>query len=72
MAVEWAAGSVPWAAADPPHWLPRQVKGFGALRKAGAGVAGNEGLGVVMSVGSGVTDLKKDDFVVPSGAGFGA
>ena len=48
------------------------MKGFGGLRKAGAGVAGNEGLGVVMSVGSGVTDLKVDDFVVPSGAGFGA
>lgn len=35
------------------------------------GVAGNEGLGVVVSVGSAVTDLKADDHVVPTGYGFG-
>lgn len=48
-----------------------QVKGFGASRGAAGGVAGNEGVGVVMSVGSSVTDLKANDYVVPAGVGFG-
>lgn len=34
-------------------------------------MAGNEGLGKVLSTGSGVADLAKDDFVVPAAAGFG-
>lgn len=48
-----------------------QVKGFGASRGASSGIAGNEGLGQVLSVGSAVSDLKKDDYIVPATTGFG-
>jgi trans-2-enoyl-CoA reductase len=35
-------------------------------------VGGNEGLGQVVQVGSGVTDLKVNDYVMPAKPGFGA
>lgn len=46
-----------------------EIKGFSS--SGSTGVAGNEGLGKVLSTGSGVADLAKDDFVVPAAAGFG-
>lgn len=46
-----------------------QIKGFGSSRRTG--VAGNEGVGKVVSTGSAVTDLKVNDLVVPAQAGVG-
>jgi len=46
----------------------RQIEGYSG---AGTGVAGTEGVATVVKVGSGVTNLKVNDAVVPSRSSFG-
>lgn len=48
-----------------------QIQGHYAIRPTFPAVAGNEGVAVVTAVGSGVTNVKVNDRVIPTQAGFG-
>lgn len=48
-----------------------QIQGHYAIRPKFPAVAGNEGVAVVTAVGSGVTNVKVNDRVIPTQAGFG-
>ena len=47
------------------------VEGVYGIKASFPAVGGNEGVGVVKKVGSGVKGLKEGDWVIPSSAGFG-
>lgn len=49
-----------------------QIQGAYAIKPKFPAVAGNEGVAVVTAVGSGVTNVKVNDRVIPTSAGFGA
>ncbi|RLN73909.1 hypothetical protein BBJ28_00013377, partial [Nothophytophthora sp. Chile5] len=48
-----------------------QIQGAYAIKPKFPAVAGNEGVAVVTAVGSGVINVKVNDRVIPTGAGFG-
>ncbi|KAG7389259.1 hypothetical protein PHYPSEUDO_010817 [Phytophthora pseudosyringae] len=48
-----------------------QIQGAYAIKPKFPAVAGNEGVAVVTAVGAGVTNVKVNDRVIPTGAGFG-
>ncbi|EGZ14929.1 hypothetical protein PHYSODRAFT_545994 [Phytophthora sojae] len=48
-----------------------QIQGAYAIKPTFPAVAGNEGVAVVTAVGAGVTNVKVNDRVIPTSAGFG-
>ena len=48
-----------------------QIQGTYAIKPTFPAVAGNEGVAVVTAVGEGVTHVKVNDRVIPTGAAFG-